>query len=116
MSASELRDDANLNSGPPVREAARKANERIKETHDLLYGEGGTVQGTNDADGDRLVDEEAYASNVKADYGQQVSEDGPKNTSNVIGGYKATIANPKVSEEAKDNAKNVLKEEFDVEI
>ncbi|KDQ28778.1 hypothetical protein PLEOSDRAFT_1088887 [Pleurotus ostreatus PC15] len=116
MSASELRDDANLNDGPPVREAARKANERIKETRDLLYGEGGTVQDISDSDGDRLVDEEAYASNTKGDYGQQVSEDGPKNTSNVIGGYKATIANPKVSEEAKDNARSILKEEYDVEV
>lgn len=92
-SITELRDDSNFNDGPPVREAARKANERIKETRELLYGEGGTVQDINDADSDRLVDEEAYSSisscsfscmarlmalgsagNVKGDYGENLKD------------------------------------------
>ncbi|KAF9525273.1 Conidiation protein 6-domain-containing protein, partial [Crepidotus variabilis] len=33
-----------------------------------------------------------------------------KNTGNVLGGYKATLKNPRVSEEAKQNAKQVLVE------
>jgi len=31
-----------------------------------------------------------------------------KNINNVIGGYKATLKNPNVSEEAKDHAKTAL--------
>ncbi|BFZ60088.1 hypothetical protein YB2330_001110 [Saitoella coloradoensis] len=35
---------------------------------------------------------------------------GAKNTGNVIGGYKATLKNPNVSEEAKEHAKEKIDE------
>ncbi|KAF8543752.1 conidiation protein 6 [Trichophaea hybrida] len=38
-----------------------------------------------------------------------VSTEG-KNTGNVVGGYKATLKNPNVSDEAKDHAEKVLEE------
>ncbi|KAH8828663.1 Conidiation protein 6-domain-containing protein [Flagelloscypha sp. PMI_526] len=39
-----------------------------------------------------------------------------KNEGNVIGGYKATLKNPRVSEEAKDHAEEVLRSKgIDVE-
>ncbi|KAF8651516.1 hypothetical protein AX16_004712 [Volvariella volvacea WC 439] len=57
------------------------------------------------------VDEEFDA----ADYTGQSAPSGtaagrPKNEGNVIGGYKATLKNPNVSEEARQHAEQVLEE------
>eukprot|EP01119_Soliformovum_irregulare_P026035 TRINITY_DN97_c0_g1_i6.p1 TRINITY_DN97_c0_g1~~TRINITY_DN97_c0_g1_i6.p1 ORF type:complete len:654 (-),score=252.68 TRINITY_DN97_c0_g1_i6:56-2017(-) len=46
-------------------------------------------------------------SSKKSSSSKTVDTEG-KNTNNVIGGYKATLKNPNVSEEAKDHAKEVL--------
>ncbi|KAL9128260.1 MAG: hypothetical protein Q9217_003022 [Psora testacea] len=36
----------------------------------------------------------------------------PEEASSKVAGYKATLSNPKVSDEAKENARNVLDNEF----
>ncbi|KAF2395947.1 hypothetical protein EJ06DRAFT_585508 [Trichodelitschia bisporula] len=38
------------------------------------------------------------------------------NPGNVIGGYKATISNPTVSNQAKEHAKEVLEEEYNIPV
>lgn len=40
----------------------------------------------------------------------ETGSSGPKNEGNVAGGYKATLKNPNVSDEAKQNAEQKLKE------
>ncbi|KAI5820524.1 Conidiation protein 6-domain-containing protein [Pyronema omphalodes] len=47
--------------------------------------------------------------NEKKDDAHNVSTEG-KNPHNVIGGYKATLKNPNVSDEAKQHAKECLEE------
>ncbi|KAL0948973.1 hypothetical protein HGRIS_009073 [Hohenbuehelia grisea] len=89
------------NSRPAKDEAKRKIESQL---HD---GDLGEVEFKFDAEGE--------PENINANYQAQVSPEGPKNTRNVIGGHKATIANPKVSDEAKEYSRQVLKDEFDVE-
>ena len=40
--------------------------------------------------------------------GKTTTDDGEKNAGNVAGGYKATLNNPNVSDEAKEHAKKKL--------
>ncbi|KAF8153077.1 Conidiation protein 6-domain-containing protein [Crassisporium funariophilum] len=70
-----------------------------------------TSQEAKDSAKERLEDLSANQDN--SDEYDDSGRDGVtagKNTGNVIGGYKATLKNPRVSDEAKQNAEEVLKE------
>jgi len=108
---SELGADEESDSGKTYHEA----NTEGKNTGNVIGGYKATLKNPNVSDEakenaekqlEKLGAEEDKSSKKSSD-SKSVDTEG-KNPNNVMGGYKATLKNPNVSEEAKDHAKEVL--------
>jgi len=60
------------------------------------------------------IDDAEYDNDASEDYVTGNGADTDQHTNRVLGGYKATLKNPNVSEEAKEHAREVLEGESEI--
>ncbi|PPQ97274.1 hypothetical protein CVT26_006667 [Gymnopilus dilepis] len=104
---------------PTVSEAARThAKDRLREmgvdTEESVSHSGMTGSGQyNHPVGERdkiVIEEPAHHSRARHETGVHHHSEDKAEEGNMLRGYKAALHNPNVSQEAKDNARRILKE------